>query len=101
VSAGFEDKRGTGEVIYWPAEGRFLFSFKPFKGAVEDDLFGSQVKFDLQGQTYLLLTGVPATRVDHVWMKHEPDYKPSQHHPNARDDQSFLGKGDRSDFPQE
>jgi hypothetical protein len=92
---------GTGVSIYWPGEGRFLFSAEPFKGAVEGSVFESQIKFSIGGQEYLLLTAVPATRGAHVWMKHEPLFKPSEHNAGERDDVSSLGGGDRSDFPKE
>jgi hypothetical protein len=96
-----DDGSGTGVSIYCPGEGRFLFSSAPFKGAVEGSVFESQIKFSAEGQEYLLLTAVPATRATHVWMKHEPRYRPSEHHAGERDDESFLGGGDRNDFPKE
>jgi hypothetical protein len=101
ASSGFEDKPGRGDAIYWPGEGRFLFSLRPFKGAVQGDVFGNQTEFHLEGQTYLLLTGVPPTGAEHVWMKHEPNYKPSEHESNMQDDHGFLGEADPSDFPPE
>jgi hypothetical protein len=54
MSGGLEDKPGTGDAVYSPSEGRFLFSFRPFKRAVEGKVFDSQVEFRLKGQT---LTG--------------------------------------------
>jgi len=94
--------RGTGVSIYWPGEGRFLISPAPFKDAVEGLVVGeSQIKFSVEGQEYLLLTAVPVTRARHVWIKHEPEYKPSEHNAGERDDASSLGGGGRSDFPKE
>lgn len=93
--------RGTGVSIYWPGEGRFLFSSAPFKNAVEGSVLESQIKFSVDGQEYLLLTAVPVTRATHAWMKHEPGYKPSEHNAGERDDVSSLGGGDPSDFPKE
>ena|ERR1700733_8156037 len=49
ASGGFEDKPGGGEGVYWPGEGRFLFSLQ---GAVEGKVFGSQVEFQMEGRTY-------------------------------------------------
>jgi hypothetical protein len=92
---------GTGVSIYWPGEGRFLFSPTPFKDAVEGSVFESQIKFSVDHQEYLLLTAVPATRATHVWVKHEPRYKPSEHNAGERDDVSSLGGGDSNDFPKE
>jgi hypothetical protein len=92
---------GQGVCIYWPGEGRFLFSPAPFKDAVQGSVFESQIAFSLEGQEFRLLTAVPATRASAVWVKHEPAYKPSEHHPGAKDDASSLGGGDSSDFAKE
>jgi hypothetical protein len=101
ASSMAETKPGTGVVVYQPGEGRFLFSAAPFKDAVEGSVLESQIKFALEGQEYVLLTGVPATRAEHVWMKHEPQYKPSQHHLGPDDDHTLLGGGGHGDFPPE
>jgi hypothetical protein len=101
ASSAGEARSGTGVSVYWPGEGRFLFSSAPFKDAVEGSVFESQIKFSTEGQEYLLLTAVPATRGTHVWMKHEPRYKPSEHNAGLGDELSSLGGGDRSDFPVE
>jgi hypothetical protein len=92
---------GTGVTVYWPGEGRFLFSPAPFKGAVEGSVYESQVKFDLDGQECVLLTAVPVTRAKKIWIKHEPLYKPSAHDPTTKDDSAYLGGGDAKDFPHE
>jgi|HubBroStandDraft_6_1064221.scaffolds.fasta_scaffold21678_1 hypothetical protein len=99
ASASGESAPGTGVTVYWPGEGRFLFSPAPFKGAIEGSVFESQVKFKLDGQEFVLLTAVPVTRQEHIWMKHEPLYKPSAHNPSSDDKMPFLGGG--RDFPQE
>lgn len=91
----------TGVSIYWPGEGRFLISTKPFKGAVEGSVFESQIKFNADGQEYVLLTAVPVTRAAHLWITHEPGYKPSAHYPGERDDGGMLGGADPSEFPKE
>jgi hypothetical protein len=100
-SSGDDFTPGSGVIVYWPGEGRFLFSPAPFKGAVEGSVFESQVKFDLDGQQFVLLTAVPVTRETHIWIKHEPLYKPSAHNPTSDDDKALLGGGDSNDFPQE
>ena len=97
-SGQFDDKPGNGNAIYWPGEGRFLFSLHPFDGAVEGNVGGSQVEFQMEGQTYTLLTGVPPTSAEHVWIKHERDYKPSRRDPHARDDVGFSGGAEKSAF---
>jgi len=101
VAASTADtKPGTGIWIYAPGAGRFLFSPAPFKDATEGSIFDSRIKFTVDGQEYLLLTAAPITRATHVWVKHEPQFKPSGHHPGQRDDQSMLGSGETTDFPQ-
>ena len=101
ASGGFVDKPGAGDAVYWPGEGRFLFSLRPFTGAVEGTVSGSQIGFKMEGQTYTLLTGVPATSAELVWIKHEPNYKPSQHDPHSKDDVGFLGGAEKSAFSAE
>jgi predicted anti-sigma-YlaC factor YlaD len=86
-------------VIYWPGEGRYLISSAPFKGAVQGTVDVSQVLFTLEGQAYTLLTGVPITRSEHVWIKREPEYRPSQRTPDRDDSNGFMGGERSSDFP--
>jgi hypothetical protein len=86
-------------VIYWPGEGRYLISAAPFKGAVEGRVNVSQVEFSLEGQDYTLLTAVPITRSEHVWVKHEAGYLPSKRRPGADDSNGFLGGESSNEFP--
>ncbi|MGB9433302.1 MAG: hypothetical protein WBQ89_13750 [Candidatus Acidiferrum sp.] len=101
VSSTGDARPGGGVWIYSPGEGRFLFSPAPFKDAIEGSVFDSRIKFSVDGQDYLLLTAVPITRATHVWVKHDPRYKPSEHNAGERDDVSLMGSGDNSDFPNE
>jgi len=77
-------------MIYYPKEGRYLISTAPFEGAVEGSVAPGQIKFTLDGQDYLLLTAMPTTRSEHVWVTHDPQYKLSEHMQGARDDQSMF-----------
>ena len=90
---------GTGVFVYWPGEGRFLFSSAPFKGAVRGTVFASQLKFTVDGQDYLLLTAVPVTRAGEVWVRLESNYRPSEQAPGMVDGGGMLGSGESSDFP--
>lgn len=92
---------GAGVFVYWPGEGRFLFSAAPFKDAVKGSVFESQVKFRVDGQDYVLLTAVPATRAANVWVRHEQSYKPSEQDPGINDNVGMLAVGGRTDFPEE
>ena len=80
-------------MLYGPGEGRYLVSLVPFDGAVEGTVHLGQVTFSLEGHDYLLLTSMPITVSEHVWVKHEPDFKPSERmvRPSeARDDRPMF-----------
>jgi hypothetical protein len=100
-SAEDEDPKDQGTSIYWPGEGRFLISPQPFKGATQGNVFESQATFKMDGAEYLLLTAVPPTRGAHLWMKHDPSYRPSQENPGQDDSKSALGGGGKNEFPRE
>jgi hypothetical protein len=50
----------------------------------------SQIKFNVDGEQYLLLTAMPATRIDHVWVTRDPQYKLSEHMQGASDARSMF-----------
>lgn len=76
-------------MLYVPGEGRYLVSTAPFESAVEGSVHLGKIAFSLEGHNYLLLTSMPITVLEHVWVKHEPDFKPSERMArpsDARDD---------------
>ncbi|HEY2352481.1 MAG TPA: hypothetical protein VGH83_08205 [Candidatus Acidoferrum sp.] len=77
-------------MIYNPGEGRYLISTIPFEGAVEGSVQLGQIKFNLEGHDYLLLTAMPTTRSEHVWVAHDPQYNLSEHMQGAPDDQPMF-----------
>lgn len=80
-------------MLYAPGEGRYLVSVIPFDGAVEGKVHLGQITFSLEGHEYLLLTSMPITISEHVWVKHEASFKPSEHmtrQSDARDDQVMF-----------
>lgn len=77
-------------MIYYPGEGRYLISTVPFEGAVEGSVEFGQIRFSLDGQEYVLLTGMPPTRVEHVWVTHERQFKLSEHVKGMSDDQTMF-----------
>jgi len=85
--------------IYWPGEGRYMISVTPFQGAVEARVNVSQIDFSLEGQEYTLLTGVPITRLEHVWIKHEAAYRPSERTPGRDDNTGSMGSVSSKEFP--
>jgi hypothetical protein len=72
-------------MIYFPGEGRYLVSTVPFEGATQGSVAPGQIKFNLEGQDYLLLTATSTTRSGHVWVTHDPQYKLSEHMQGASD----------------
>ena len=86
-----------GHTIYVkPGEGRYLVSVIPFDGAVEGTVHLGQITFSLEGHDYLLLTSMPITVSEHVWVKRERDFKPSERMvraSDARDDRPAHGLG--------
>jgi hypothetical protein len=77
-------------MIYNPGEGRYMISTVPFEGAIEGSVELGQIKFTLEGQDYLLLTAMPTTRSEHVWVLRDPHYKLSEHMQGASDDQPMF-----------
>ena len=80
-------------MLYGPGEGRYLVSIVPFDGAVEGTVHLGQATFSLEGHRYLLLTSMPITVSEHLWVKHEPDFRPSQRmvrSSDARDDRPMF-----------
>jgi hypothetical protein len=78
-------------MLYVPGEGRYLVSLVPFENAVEGNAHLGKITFSLQGHDYLLLTSTPITVSEHVWVKHESGFKPSEHmtrQSDARDDRT-------------
>jgi hypothetical protein len=80
-------------MLFVPSEGRYLLSVVPFEGSVQGNVHLGQIAFSLEGHDYLLLTSMPITVSEHVWVKHEPDFKASEHmvrQSEARDDQPMF-----------
>lgn len=80
-------------MLYVPGEGRYLMSLTPFEGAVQGNVHLGQIRFSLQGHAYLLLTSMPITVSERVWVKQENDFKPSEHmtrQSDAHDDRPMF-----------
>ena len=77
-------------MIYFPGEGRYLISTVPFEGTVQGSVELGQIKFSLEGQDYLLLSAMPTTRSEHVWVAHQPRYRLSEHLQGASDSQAMF-----------
>jgi hypothetical protein len=80
-------------MLFVPSEGRYLLSAVPFEGSVQGNVHLGQIAFSLEGHDCLLLTSMPITVSEHVWVKHEPDFKASEHmvrQSETRDDQPMF-----------
>jgi hypothetical protein len=75
--------------VYEPGLGRYIYSLAPLRGAVQGKVEESRISYELDGHKYQLLTGAPVALVDHVWVLHQPQYKPSQD--SSRRDDAFFG----------
>ena len=64
-------------VIYYAGVGRFLISLAPMKDAVRASVRLNRVSFEIDGREYVFLTGAPVARGEKVWVRYEPDFKPS------------------------
>jgi hypothetical protein len=73
------DKAGWGVVVYMPGEGRFILSLSPMHGAAQADVAFNRISFQDSGRPYTFVNGSPVTRVKHIWVLHEADYKPLDH----------------------
>ena len=98
VNGGVGSSIDTGSpdatlMLYAPGDGRYLVSVIPFDDAVEGTVHLGQITFSLEGHDYLLLTSMPITAAEHVWVKHEHDFKPSERmvrSSDARDDRPMF-----------
>jgi serine/threonine protein kinase len=83
---------------YAPSAGQFIISQVPFEGAVEGHVNTfSRVRFELRGQNYELVTGSPITRSEIVWIRNDPNFKPSTEMTGASDAAPFIGTLKRPD----
>jgi hypothetical protein len=97
---GADIEKGQGVNIYTPETGLYVLALSPMPGAVEGKLQQSRISFQMDGASYVFLMAVPVARADKVWILHEPDFRPTQATPGARDDQSFAGSISLSRLPQ-
>jgi hypothetical protein len=89
----FSDAPESAVTIYSPSYGRYVISTVPFRDAVEGSVEDNRIRFTLNGQEYILLTLLPSTRSEHVWVSRDPQYKPSEHEHGASDAQPMVKIG--------
>jgi hypothetical protein len=88
------NKTNQGIRIYVPGEGLFVLSLLPMPGAVQAEVRQSRISFAEGTHSYIVLTGAPVTRSDHLWVLREKGFKP-----NPDTDQPILGSIDMDKFP--
>lgn len=71
------DTAGEGVWFYVPGEGRFTLAPMPLAGAVPATVQLNRVSFEIEGQIYVVVTGMPVTRAKKLWVLHDAAYKPS------------------------
>ena len=76
ASAG-ADQPGEGVFLFIPGEGRFLLSSTSITGAVPATVQLNRVSFASDGQTYVIVSGMPVTRAEKIWVLHDAAYKPA------------------------
>lgn len=88
VNAGFYE--------YVPGHGLFAAGLKSFDGAIPGIADYGQIRFDENGVKYMFLTSSQITGGDQprtIWVLHLPDYLPSQHDAQAKDNAALFGTG--------
>lgn len=67
---------GESASIYIPGEGRFILSSTPVTDAIAATVQLNRVYFESHGQKYVLVTGMPVSRAERLWVVHQAVYKP-------------------------
>lgn len=57
--------------MYVPDNGLWIFSLRPLEGAVEAKVKQNRVSFELDGQSYTLVSGAPIARTERIWVLHD------------------------------
>ena len=70
------DHPGDGVSLFVPGEGRFLLSLTEIAGAVPAKVEFNRISFESEGQAYVLVTGIPVSRAEKIWVLHDAGQKP-------------------------
>jgi hypothetical protein len=70
------DKPEQADWVYFPGEGSFIISVSHIQGGREASVNMNRVSFDENGHSYTFITGAPVSREKHLWVLHQPDFKP-------------------------
>ncbi len=100
LATGRFTARNMGFYVYLPKEGLFAIGLKQFEGAFQASADFGHIRFTENGVKYMLLSATPVTggtQPRPVWVLHLPDYLPSQHGHELKDD-SFMMYGSGTDI---
>jgi len=97
-------EEGYGIELYAPHDGRYEISLSPLEGAVEGQIEGTRVSFELNGQPYEFVTGgpvapgAPAPPGQRIWILHLPNDKPSYTAWDEADEHGFIAVVDMTQY---
>jgi len=78
-----ENKPEWAVFMYFPKQGGFVIANSRIQDATEAYVNLNRISFEEDGQKYVLLTGAPVTRAQHVWVLHRPNFNPKAFGPNG------------------
>lgn len=81
------DKPEMGIQLYIPGQGLFVLSLSPIDHAVQANVELNRISFEDSGKSYVMVTGAPASRADHIWVRLLPNFRPS----GQPSDSAFIG----------
>lgn len=84
------DKPEEAAWIYLPGEGSFIISAVHIQGGREASVNMNRISFDEDGHNYTFITGTPISREKHLWVLHQPGFKPEPPQPSDVKFQSSL-----------
>jgi hypothetical protein len=77
IGSARSDQPGEGVAFYTPGEGSFTLTATQVPGAVQAKVQLNRVTFQSNNQSYVIVSGMPITRDEQLWVVHNPAYQPS------------------------
>jgi hypothetical protein len=69
--------------FYVPGQGIFYLSLSPLEGSVKGHIDMSRIAFELDGESYTILSGAPIARGADIWVLHLANRKPANYQGNV------------------
>jgi hypothetical protein len=86
-------EKDRGVRIYMPGEGLWVLSLLPLEDAVEGRINLNRISFEMTGRPYTFVMAAPVARSEHVWIRHDANYRPPDGVGNG-----FIGAADLTDL---